>query len=138
MSKIAKNYEISYEGDLSVKMTHLKSETTIYSDAPIDNNGKGASFSPTDLLVNALVSCVLTIIGIHFNKKNKSITKITADTQKVMYSEPRRVGEILIEFDFGENNFDDKDLAIIKRIIETCPVTLSVSKEIKIFTNLDD
>lgn len=121
MSKIAKNYEISYEGDLSVKMTHLKSETTIYSDAPIDNNGKGASFSPTDLLVNALVSCVLTIIGIHFNKKNKSITKITADTQRVMYSEPRRVGEIHIEFDFGENNFDDKDLAIIKRIIETCP-----------------
>lgn len=136
MTKIDKNYEISYEGDLRVKMTHLKSGTTFYSDAPTDNNGKGESFSPTDLLVNALVSCVLTIIGIHFKKKDRNIKRINAGTKKVMYADPRRVGEVLIEFDFGENEFDERDLIAIKKIVESCPVTLSINTDIKIQTNL--
>jgi uncharacterized OsmC-like protein len=135
--KIRKNYEITYEGDLRVKMKHLKSGTIIHSDAPLDNHGKGESFSPTDLMVSSLVSCVLTIVGIHFRKKERNLSAIHADTQKVMYSEPRRIGEIHIWFDFGTNNFTVKELKIIRQIIETCPVTQSVHPAIEIQSNME-
>lgn len=137
-SKIDKNYEISYEGDLRVRMKHLKSDTTIYSDAPVDNHGKGAAFSPTDLLVSSLVSCILTIIGIHFQKKGRKLAVIQVDAQKVMYDKPRRVGEIHMRFDFGDNHFSDKELKRIRKIVKTCPVSHSIHPEIKMFTNLDN
>jgi uncharacterized OsmC-like protein len=131
-----KNYTIIYEGALRVKMIHEKSGTTIYSDAPVDNNGKGESFSPTDLLVSSLVSCILTIAGIHYEKKGVVLKPITCDVKKVMYPDPRRIGEIAIDFDFGGNNFNEKDKAVFKRITATCPVTLSINPEISLKTNL--
>ena len=131
-----RNYTITYEGALRVKMVHEKSGTKIYSDAPVDNNGKGESFSPTDLLVSALVSCILTIAGIHYEKKGITLKPIHCDVKKVMYAEPRRVGEIAIDFDFGSNNFTAKDIEIFKRVIKTCPVTSSLNPEVLITTNL--
>ncbi len=131
-----KNYLITYKGDLRVEMTHLKSGAVILSDAPLDNNGKGASFSPTDLLVSALTSCILTIIGIHYKKKGINLKPIFCEVKKVMYKEPRRVGEIQIDFDFGKNVFTKKDYDIIQKIVDTCPVTESLSPEIKLKTNL--
>lgn len=131
-----KNYTITYEGALRVKMVHEKSATKIYTDAPVDNNGKGESFSPTDLLVSSLVSCILTIAGIHYEKKGITLKPIICEVKKVMYPEPRRVGEIAIDFDFGANHLEEKDKEIFKRIVETCPVTLSINPEIKLKTNL--
>ncbi|MFT5823358.1 MAG: putative redox protein [Crocinitomix sp.] len=131
-----KNYTITYEGDLRVQLIHEKSGTEIYTDAPIDNNGKGAAFSPTDLLTSSLVSCILTIAGIHYQKKGITLTPIICNVKKGMYPDPRRVGEIMIDFDFGKNDFEEKDVEIFKRIVDTCPVTYSLNPEILIKTNL--
>jgi putative redox protein len=131
-----KKFQINYEGDLRVKMEHLGSGTIIYSDAPLDNNGKGEAFSPTDLLVASLVSCILTITGIHYEKKGIKLKPINCEVNKIMYSDPRRVGEIHIEFDFTSNTFVEKDYQIISQIIHSCPVTASLSNEVKIVTNL--
>ncbi len=131
-----KNYLITYTGDLRVELTHLKSSSVIYTDAPTDNNGKGEAFSPTDLLASSLVSCILTIAGIHYDKKGIRLLPIKCEVRKVMFSAPRRVGEIHIAFDFGENNFEEKEVKIMRHIVETCPVSLSLNPEIKVVTNL--
>ena len=133
-----KKYQINYEGDLRVSMEHLASGTIINTDAPVDNNGKGQSFSPTDLLASSVVSCILTIAGIHFQKKGIELKPIHCAVNKVMYSEPRRVGEIHIDFDFTSNDFGDKELKIMQQIVKTCPVSSSLNKEVKIITNLPD
>ncbi|MDA7803754.1 OsmC family protein [Crocinitomix sp.] len=133
---IKKSIETTYQGGLRVGMIHLKSGSQIQTDAPTDNNGKGEAFSPTDLLAASLASCVLTIVGIHYQKKDIELEEMTCDVQKIMYPDPRRIGEILLEFDFGNNNFQRKDLEVIQRIVETCPVTLSLNESIKIETNI--
>ncbi|MDC0100175.1 OsmC family protein, partial [Crocinitomicaceae bacterium] len=56
--------KVEYLGGLRTKATHLKSGSEIVTDAPVDNNGKGEAFSPTDLMATAYASCLLTIIGI--------------------------------------------------------------------------
>lgn len=130
------NYTINYKGDLRVEMTHLKSNTTIFSDAPVDNNGKGNAFSPTDLLASSLTSCMLTIMGIHFEKKGRKLTEISCEVKKVMTSNPRKIAEIHIEFDFLANTFDEADMRAIRHIIKTCPVSLSIHPELKVITNV--
>jgi uncharacterized OsmC-like protein len=69
-------------------------------------------------------------------KKGIILKPAVCTVEKVMYSEPRRVGEILIDFDFGTNNFKEKDYEIFKRIVATCPVTKSLNPEILVKTNL--
>ena len=64
--------ENRYSGDLRTESTHLKSSRTIITDAPIDNNGKGNAFSPTDLVASALCSCMTTVMGICAEKNNLS------------------------------------------------------------------
>ena len=59
--------KVEYLGDLRTKCTHLQSQTEIITDAPIDNNGKGEAFSPTDLVATAYASCMITIMGIFCN-----------------------------------------------------------------------
>lgn len=132
-----KNIESIYEGDLRVRLHHLKSGTKILTDAPIDNQGKGGAFSPTDLLAASLASCILTIAGIHFRQKNIELTEIKCDVRKIMASNPRKIAEVQLEFDFGINNFGRKELLIFQSIIETCPVTLSLNPSVKINSNLD-
>jgi len=129
------NYIVNYEGELITKAVHVFSGTTIYTDAPLDNYGKASSFSPTDLVSAALVSCMLSIIAIHYNKSDVKVKPIQSKVKKVMASNPRRIAEIQIEFDFGDNNFSAKELEQIERLAHACPVANSLSKEIIIKTN---
>lgn len=128
--------KITYKGGLRVEALHTKSKTIIHTDAPVDNNGKGASFSPTDLLASSVVSCILTIAGIHYENKGIELKEIKCDLKKIMKANPRRVGELKMTFDFGENKFRKKDLQIFKQIVETCPVSLSLSSDVLITTNI--
>ena len=57
--------KVVYLGDLRTECTHIQSGTKIITDAPLDNQGKGEAFSPTDLLATSLASCMMTIIGIY-------------------------------------------------------------------------
>lgn len=124
--------KVTYLGDLRTEATHLQSNTTIYTDAPKDNHGKGEMFSPTDLVATALASCMISIMGIVAMKE--SITKVdgtVAEVTKVMYAEPRRIGEIHITITFPKNGYSDKEKKIYENAALTCPVAKSLHPDLK-------
>jgi putative redox protein len=120
-----------YEGNLRTSATHLKSGEKIITDAPIDNQGKGEAFSPTDLMSASLGSCMMTIMGIAARKHGFSIEGTEMEITKIMAENPRRVVEIKIEFSMPENNFTDKQKNILDHAARTCPVALSIHPDIK-------
>lgn len=120
----------TYLGELRTEAVHLQSGTRLITDAPVDNQGKGESFSPTDLLATALGSCMLTIMGIAARTHAISLEGTTMRITKYMVSEPRRVKEILVEFDFPEMNFTEKQKTILEHAARTCPVALSLHPEL--------
>ena len=121
--------KITYLGDLRTESVHVQSGTKILSDAPFDNNGKGEAFSPTDLVANALGSCMMTIMGIKARDLNIAIEDSTASVTKIMQAEPRKISAIEIVF---EMNYapDDKTKIILERAAMTCPVFLSLHPDI--------
>ncbi len=124
--------EVIYLGELRTEATHLQSGNKIVTDAPKDNHGKGEAFSPTDLVATALASCMLSVMGIVSMKEN--ITKsdgATAKVIKVMYAEPRRIGEIHISITMPANNFSDKEKKIYENAAHTCPVAKSLHPDLK-------
>ena len=131
-----KNYEVIYTGALRTVATHLKSGSEIVTDAPVDNNGKGEKFSPTDMVAASLASCMLTIIGINFSKKGRDLSDVKCDVQKIMASSPRRIAEIHINFDFLENDLSAEDYQLIEKLAKACPVANSLSPDLKVITNL--
>jgi uncharacterized OsmC-like protein len=122
---------IKYQGNLRTEAVHLKSNNIIITDAPTDNNGKGEAFSPTDLVATALGSCMLTIIGIKANENNINVEGMGMNITKIMSSKPRRISEVIIEFDFDGKSFSEKEQTVIKSSAKSCPVALSLDKEIK-------
>lgn len=118
--------KVTYLGDLRTEAEHLASGTIIYTDAPVDNNGKGAMFSPTDLVATALANCALTIMGIAANTHNINIKGSTCSVEKVMATEPRRIGAINIQFNMKGQEFSDKERKILEHAALTCPVFYSL------------
>lgn len=129
------NFTVTFEQDLITTATHLYSGTSITTDAPLDNHGKASAFSPTDLVSAALASCMISIIAIHYKGRGLTLLPIKSQIKKVMAANPRRISEIHIEFDFGNNNFSKEELEHLERLAHACPVANSLSKEIKIVTN---
>ncbi len=123
---------VEYLGDLRTKCTHLQSGTEIITDAPVDNNGKGEAFSPTDLVATAYASCMMTIIGIYCRQHDLAFTHATAEVVKVMESAPRRIGEIHINMDLRDNGWSAEDQEKVLRAAKACPVAKSVSEGILI------
>lgn len=126
-----KTSKIVYQGSLRTESTHLQSGITILTDAPIDNNGKGEAFSPTDLLATSLGCCMITIMGIAAERHALKIEGTTIEISKIMVSDPRRVGEIIVAFTMPKNNYSDKDRTLLEHAAHTCPVAKSLSSEIK-------
>jgi uncharacterized OsmC-like protein len=122
--------KVTYLGELRTSSIHLQSGNEIISDAPIDNNGKGEAFSPTDTVANALASCMMTIMGIKARDMEVDITGATASVTKIMNAEPRRIGVIEITFDMNIA-VDQKNKIILERAAMTCPVFLSLNTEIE-------
>ena len=126
-----KTSKITYLGNLRTEAVHLKSGKLIITDAPTDNQGQGEAFSPTDLVATALGSCMLTIIGIKARDSGFDINNIQVNVTKIMSSAPRKISEIIIEFDFLGKPYSEKEKEIIKNSARTCPVALSLNPEIK-------
>lgn len=122
--------KITYLSDLRTSSIHLQSGSEIISDAPIDNNGKGEAFSPTDTVANALGSCMFTVMGIKAQDLNVDLSNSTAEITKIMAADPRRISEIHIEFNFSIAP-DAKNKTILERTAMTCPVYYSLHPEIK-------
>jgi len=120
-----------YIGDLRTEATHVRSGVKLVTDAPVDNKGKGESFSPTDLLATALASCMITIVGIAAQTHGFDINGVSIKTTKVMAENPRRVGELIVEIDFREKQLSEKDKKIIEVAAKTCPVALSLHPDLK-------
>jgi putative redox protein len=118
-----------YKGDLRTEDTHLKSGVVIFTDAPPDNQGKGESFSPTDLLCASLASCALTIMGIAARTHGIAMEGTTVRITKIMAADPRRVGGIILEFDMVKN-YPEKEQKILEHAARTCPVMLSLATEL--------
>ncbi len=128
--------ETVYQGTLRTQATHIQSGTEILTDAPVDNQGKGEAFSPTDLLAASLGSCMLTIMGITAREHHINIENTTCAITKIMAANPRRVGEIGVELNFPEN-YSDKQQKILERAALTCPVYLSLHPDIKKSVNFN-
>lgn len=120
-----------YRGDLRTEATHVQSGNTIVTDAPVDNRGRGEFFSPTDMVAAALASCSLTIMGITAMEKGFSINGARASTTKIMASDPRRIAEIVIEFDFSSLSLSPEERDILEEVSRTCPVCLSLHSDLK-------
>ena len=121
-----------YKGNLRNEVTHLQSGTKILTDAPLDNHGKGESFSPTDLLASSLSCCMLTIMGISAQSYGFTLEGTKVETEKIMGTDPRRVVEIKIDFHFPEgSNFTPQQKRIIESAAKTCPVANSLHPDLK-------
>ena len=119
-----------YLGDLRTEIVHLRSVSVITTDAPIDNKGRGENFSPTDLVASALGSCIFTIMGIAAREHSFSIEGSSCMITKIMADNPRKIGEIKIEFDFTANQYTEKQKKILEYCVKTCPVALSLNDSV--------
>ena len=122
--------KITYLGELRTSSIHLQSGSEIISDAPIDNNGKGEAFSPTDTVANALGSCMFTVLGIKAQDLQVDLSNSTAEITKIMAADPRRISEIHVVFNFSIDT-DIKNKTILERTAMTCPVYYSLHPDIK-------
>ncbi len=122
--------ENRYLGELRTQSTHLKSSDTIITDAPVDNNGKGNAFSPTDLVASALCSCMTTVMGICAEKNNFELPGSTAYVTKIMESHPRRISKIIIEINFDNNDLSDQQMQKLVTVAKGCPVAQSLSSDL--------
>ena len=122
---------INYLGELRTQGTHIKSGNQLLTDAPTDNNGKGAAYSPTDLVCASLAACMMTIMGMLAEKDQINLTGLKADITKIMDGNPRKIKEIIINFYGPVINADELQKEKLKRAALTCPVALSLSESIK-------
>ena len=122
--------EVTYLGDLRTSSVHLQSGNTIITDAPLDNNGKGEAFSPTDTVANSLASCMFTVMGIKARDLGVDFSGSKAQVTKIMAAEPRRISEIHVVFQMNLSP-DDKTKTILERTAMTCPVHYSLHPDIK-------
>lgn len=126
-----------YLDELRTLATHVQSGKQITTDAPVDNQGKGEYFSPTDMTAAALGSCMLTIMGISAERNGFSIKDTKVEITKIMGTNPRRIAEIILDFNFPENNYTEKEKNLIRECANNCPVGKSLHPDLKQTINLN-
>jgi putative redox protein len=128
---------VVYEGGLRTTCTHLRSGNSFETDAPVDNNGKGERFSPTDLMATSLGTCMITVMGIKARAMGFDLNGIKIDVEKLMKADPRRVSGINLRFYIPDTlkDVDEKKREILKQTGITCPVQLSIHPDIEV--NID-
>ncbi|GAB2774304.1 OsmC family protein [Salinimicrobium soli] len=123
--------KVTYLGDLRTECEHLQSGRKIITDAPLDNQGQGEAFSPTDTVATALASCMFTIIGIKARDNGLDVTGAVAEVTKVMAADPRRISAIKVGITFPRT-YSEKDQKILERAAKTCPVLYSLHPDIEL------
>ena len=122
--------KVTYKGGLRTKARHIQSGNSIMTDAPVDNQGKGEAFSPTDLVATALASCMLTIMGIVAERNSIELKGTTAEVEKIMGTMPRKISEIKIKILFNKS-FDKKTKRKLESAALACPVSNSLNKNLE-------
>ena len=119
-----------YLGDLRVKATHGPSGTVLHTDAPVDNHGKGESFSPTDLAATALTACMATIMGIQARTLGVELRGMRLSVEKHMTAQPpRRIARLVLRIDMPAGVPADARPRL-ERAAAACPVHHSLHPEI--------
>ena len=126
----------TYIGSLRTEATHLKSNTTIVTDAPVDNQGKGESFSPTDLVATAAGSCKLTIMGIKARDKGIDIEGAEVEILKTMAAKPRRIARLDIKMKMPNKPYTEEEKKLLIRASNACPVENSLHPDLEIVTEV--
>ena len=123
--------DVTYDGNLRCTATHGPSGKQLITDAPVDNMGKGESFSPTDLLATSMLTCIMTIVAMRADSKKIDISGMTGSVEKTMASSPRRVAklEVVVNLPSG---LDMEDRAWLITEGCNCPVCVSVSESMEV------
>ena len=123
---------VLYEGDLHCKVSHRPSGVTIETDAPVDNHGKGESFSPTDLLATSLGVCNMTIMGIIAKDEGINLKGSKIRIEKHMSNNlPRRVAKLVVQFKMAQGISKNKR-ELLESAAKNCPVAKSIHPDIKV------
>lgn len=123
--------DIAYTPGLRCEARHGPSGATLATDAPVDNHGRGESFSPTDLVATALGACMLTVMGIAAERHGWSLAGSRAQVIKEMVATPlRRIGRLRLRLDLPE--LDERARTTLERIAHTCPVHQSLHPDVAI------
>ncbi len=122
--------KVTYTGKLRTTNEHLRSGDIFVTDAPVDNNGLGEAFSPTDTVATGLASCMLTVMGIKSRTINANIENATAEVTKHMGTNPRRITKIEVVLSLPAD-VEEKERKILKNTAMTCPVHHSLHPDIE-------
>lgn len=125
VNKIMNTSNIVYKNSLRTESEHIASGEKIITDAPVDNNGKGEAFSPTDLVATALGSCMITIMAIVAEKNGLDISGTSASVKKVMSTNPRMISDVIIEIKMNKR-ISEKDRNRLEKAALACPVYKSL------------
>ena len=117
--------KIIYKNNLRTEAQHIASGQKIITDAPLDNNGKGEAFSPTDLVATALASCMITIMAIAAEKNGINISDTSASVKKIMGTNPRTISDIVVEIKMSKD-LALKDRKRLEKAALACPVHKSL------------
>jgi putative redox protein len=129
---------VVYDGNLRTVCQHLRSGSTIETDAPVDNNGKGERFSPSDLVATALGSCMLTIMGMRAVEMDVDLKGTKIEVEKIMKTDPRRIGALNLTFHFPETLvLTERQRIILQKAADTCPVKYSINTDIDLNVNFN-
>ena len=119
-----------YEGDLSCTATHEPSGTSLRTDAPVDNEGKGRFFSPTDLMATSYATCMMTIMGKVGRERAIPLEGMRVTVEKQMAASPRRVNALPVHISIPGNPTADQRKEL-EAVAETCPVCFSLHPDIQ-------
>ena len=123
---------IDYEGQLHCAAVHAPSGASLSTDAPVDNNGKGESFSPTDLLATALGSCMATVMGIAAQRKEIPLEGMKIQVRKHMSDDqPRRIAKLEVEIHMPISE-DHPEKKLLQSTVLGCPVHHSIHPDIEV------
>ena len=122
--------KVTYQGNLRTTCKHIRSGNELVTDAPVDNNGLGEAFSPTDTVATGLASCMLTMMGIKARDIEVDLSGATAEVTKYMAANPRRISKIEVSLELPKG-VSEKNQKILQRIADTCPVHYSLHPDIE-------
>lgn len=126
-----------YKGDLVIESRHELSNTLLLTDAPVDNQGKGLSFSPTDLVGVALGTCILTTMGIVANRHSIDLSGAKYSVEKTMTTgTPRKIDTLKLQFDLPASLTEEMK-SRLERTVSTCPVHHSLSSDVKVLVTFN-
>lgn len=127
--------KVAYEGELHCSAVHGPSGNTLVTDAPVDNNGRGEAFSPTDLVATSLGACMCTVIGIVARRKEIDVEGMNVTVRKFMSEDtPRRISRLELDLDMPLAA-DHPDRAVLESAARGCPVHHSIHPDIEVVMN---